>query len=140
MKPKFNSQCFIELPSALDQVVAEIFDGPLILAGFHSDSLFGKGTAVMAAQAGAIADLTTLEAVAALFFLEWMCLEQRTSKIQRLIDRPLRKRYSDLKMLAEKTVPIIQGHLDSGGKFAIFTAEMVKQMKRTMPSRYTSNP
>jgi hypothetical protein len=118
-----------ELSSVLNRVIAEVFGESITAAHTHAVWLFGTEMTAIAARAGCSAHLTTIEAIAALSYLEWHRVEHGTSKSKRLINGQLRKRHGDLAQLCVRTVVLIQDDLGPNGRVRSFADAMVEQMK-----------
>lgn len=116
---------------AVDQLMAEIFQEPVLVAGVHAGSLFGPQKISSAAIAGCVSGFSHLEAFAALGFFEFNAVHQNTSTIQRLGDRGLRRRHKDLKKICERSFALIKNEVDSeSDRFKIFSRTLIDQLAR----------
>ena len=93
---------------AVEQLFAEIFDEPLMVAGVHAGTLLGPEKISSAAIAGCMSGFDKLEAFAALVFFEFNAVHQNTSAFQRLGNKNLRSRHKDLKRICERTFAAIK--------------------------------
>lgn len=123
-----------EFPDVLVQVIAEVFNEPLMVAGgIHLDTIFISEHVVSASVAGWAAGFTALEAIACLCFLEFNAAHQSTSKLQRLGNKRLRERYADLKTLCERLFALVKDHVERDSeKFQTFSKTMADEMVLAM--------
>lgn len=123
-----------EFPDILNQVISEVFDEPVMVAGgIHLRILFITEQIIAAAVAGCAAGFSTLQAVAGLCFLEFNRSHQSTSRLQRLGNKRLRTRHADLQKLCERTFALIKEHVDSeSSEFQIFSKTLTDEMMRAI--------
>lgn len=107
----------------LNQVIAEVFGVPLMVAGgIHAREMFGADMISAAAIAGCQSGFSIDEAVAALSYLIFHMFDKRTTKFQRLTNKNLRRLYSDLKLLHTNTYSLVKNHVDNQSKeFEVFS-------------------
>ena len=126
MDPKYLA----EFGDNLNQVIADMFNVPIMVAGgIHAREMFGAEMISSAALAGCESGLSMMEAIAALSYLIFYHVDKRTTKLQRLRNKQLRRLHNDLKTMHKKTFSLIKDHVDNQSKeFEVFSKTLLEQL------------